>query len=289
MAACDTPYFANHSNPAMGQIPVPCGKCPPCKQRRVNSWVFRLTQEEKRSASAIFVTLTYGTHSVPCSKNGYRTLEPNDMRLYIKRLRKLIRKSSTPTSIKYYFVGEYGGGKGRPHYHMILFNCMDQRHAVNAWAINGQPIGGVHVGTVTTESVAYTMKYIDKSGFKIKHARDDRYPEFSRSSQNLGDNYLTDEMKAWHRIPGNLYCSLHSGHRIALPRYYKLKIFTDAEIKSQLPYIQKQVRLAELENRKKIELRYRGTDITYDYIMEQRKYSRYTNYYNRQRNKRNKA
>lgn len=283
--SCDTPYFVQHSNPAMGLIPVPCGRCPPCKFRRVNSWVFRLMQELKISSSAIFVTLTYGTHSVPISNNGWLTLEPDALRLYFKRLRRISRSSGQ--KIRYYAAGEYGTDNHRPHYHCIIFNC-NAVHAVDAWAINGVPIGGVHIGNVTKDSIAYTMKYIDKSTWKPWHNRDDRYPEFSRMSQGLGLSYLTPEIVKWHKQdPPNLYCSLHEGHTIALPRYYKNRIFNEDEVKQQLPYIQEMVKQKEDNDFKEFQRTYKGSK-SYDTIMEERKLERYKRFYHRQKLKKRK-
>jgi len=277
-SVCDTPYFVSHTNPAMGQIPVPCGKCPPCKYRRVNAWVFRLLQEEKVSVSAYFVTLTYAIHSVPITKNGWMTLDTEDLRLYIKRLRKSVKqKYGTGIKIKYFAAGEYGTDNKRPHYHLILFNVPDVTMIANSWSLNGVPIGHVDIGNVSSDSIAYTMKYIDKSTWSMMHSRDDRYPEFQRSSQGLGISYLTPEVIKWHRSDVNhLFCSLHEGHRIAIPRYYKRKIFTDDEVKLQLPHIQKVVLENEVESRRK---HYLYSEVDYDSLQEQRKRMVYQQHY----------
>lgn len=277
---CDTPFFVQHSNPALGEIPVPCGRCPPCKHRRVNSWVFRLVQEEKVSSSAYFVTLTYGIHSVPVSKNGFMTLAPKDMDLYFKRLRKLVKQRYRRCGIKYYYAGEYGSLNKRPHYHAIIFNVPDERDLSEAWCLRGIPIGQIHVGKVTQDSIAYTMKYIDKSTWKMAHQRDDRYPEFSRMSQGLGSSYLTPEIIRWHRAdPDNNYCSLYQGHRIAMPRYYRKKIYTDDEIRAQLPHIQKRVYEIQIEDQKSHEAR---SNVPYEDILTQRIYNRYRSFYRKQ-------
>lgn len=276
---CDTPFLIQHPNPALGQIPLPCGKCPPCKFRRVNSWVFRLVQEEKVSLSAKFVTLTYDTHSVPISGHGFMTLNPNDLRLYFKRLRKAVKQKYGHVGlIKYFAAGEYGTIGKRPHYHVILFNVPDEKLIVDCWSINGVPIGGVHIGTVTQDSIAYTMKYIDKSTWKSAHKRDDRVAEFQRSSKGIGLSYLDDpEVVRFHRSsPDHLFCSLYEGHRVAIPRYYKRRIFTEDEISQQIPHIQRVV--ADRERKLKIEHE-RTSSLDWDYVKEQRKYARYRSFY----------
>lgn len=275
---CDTPFYVQPSNPALAKIPVPCGKCPPCKLNRVNAWVFRLVQEEKYSTGAIFATMTYDVHSVPITTNGYMTLSPEDFRLYMKRLRKKVKQVyGRGISVKYFVAGEYGTVGGRPHYHAIIFNVPDKRMIVDCWSINGVSIGGVHLGEVTQDSIAYCMKYIDKSTWRKYHGRDDRYPEFQRNSKELGIAYLSDhEMVQFHRSsPDHLFCSLHKGHRIALPRYYKRKIFTEDEIRNQLPHIQRVVAQKQEKDRVAYEL---SSDLSWDYIQDQRKFMRWRNF-----------
>jgi len=99
-------------------IPVPCSKCPPCKKRRTSGWSFRLVKEGERSQSALFVTLTYNTDSVPITSNGFMNLDKADVQKFMKRLRKLSKEK-----LKYYVCGEYGTKRMRPHYHLIIFNA----------------------------------------------------------------------------------------------------------------------------------------------------------------------
>lgn len=157
MSNCDSPYWVM---PKMGieKVPVPCGRCPICKHRRVNTWVFRLSQELKRSVSGHFVTFTYDTRHVPISDNGFMTLRKKHFQDFMKRLRKL-----EPNHLKYYAVGEYGTHNNRPHYHAIIFNVLDTGSYASAWEF-----GQIHIGHVSSDSIAYTMKYIDKSGSEKK-------------------------------------------------------------------------------------------------------------------------
>jgi len=174
---CDSPFYVL-PKAALEKVPVPCGRCPPCKRRRVDSWVFRLLQEELTHETAHFVTLTYDTRSVPISPNGFMTLDRGEFPRFMKRLRKL-----TTNKLKYYMCGEYGTQRSRPHYHAIIFGVPKDSLYFDAWSLGGNSLGNVVVGTVTGDSIAYTMKYIDKSTWKQKHGRDDRVPEFSLMSK----------------------------------------------------------------------------------------------------------
>lgn len=224
MASCLTPYHVKNKIQNC-TIPVPCGKCPECAKRRISGWSFRLLQEEKVSTSAYFLTLTYDTTKVPITRNGFMTLDKRDCQLFFKRLRKLHPANS---NIKYYLAGEYGGKTKRPHYHIILFNA-DIKLIDPAWQM-----GQIHYGLVEGASVGYTLKYISKPSRIPMHMNDDRVKEFSLMSKGLGAAYvLNEKFLSWHHadLDNRMYCNIEGGKKIAMPRYYKEKIYTEIERK----------------------------------------------------------
>jgi len=273
---CDSPFYVLRTLASIEKVPVPCGRCPPCKLRRVNSWVFRLMQEAKRSVTAHFVTLTYDTTTVPISKNGFMTLDKQDVQKWMKRLRKL-----ETNKLKYYLVGEYGTKNGRPHYHAIVFNVSNVEHFNFSWGL-----GETHIGHVTSDSVAYTMKYIDKANFNKKHGRDDRVPEFPLMSKGLGDNYLSPEMIQYHKEDlTRLYATKPSGHRIALPRYYRQRIYDKQQMSQQVDIIQEKMLLAlDTQHREFLQLNY-GPYYTFDDYLDSEKMGRYHAFYSQQKNR----
>jgi hypothetical protein len=209
---------------------LPCGKCPNCMRRRTSGWSFRLIKEGERSETALFVTLTYDTKYVPITKNGYKSLDKSAIQLFMKRLRK-----ESDRKLKYYACGEYGSLRDRPHYHLIIFNA-DAEKVERAWseyrAGHGYvPFGTVYIGEVTEASIGYTLKYMQKPGKIPKHSRDDRQKEFSLMSKGLGQNYITDSMIKWHKndLVNRMYVPLKGGKKIAMPRYYKDKMYTETQ------------------------------------------------------------
>lgn len=274
---CDSPFYVTPKGHTQA-VPVPCGRCPPCKIRRVDSWCFRLMQEEKRSTSAYFITLTYDNYSVPVTPNGWMTLKKSDFQDYMKRLRKLCPDQN----LKYYAVGEYGSENLRPHFHAILFNVPDEKLIGNAWSLDGTQLGTVWIGSVSTDSIAYCMKYQDKQqalplfkNWKPYVGRDDRLPEFPLMSKGLGSNYLTDAMVKYHRKDlTRLYVTREGGYKKALPKYYRDKIYTDFEKKCQVSIIQDMVLLEELQERRL----FRGD---YDAQKGAERYARHHKFYSR--------
>lgn len=209
---------------------LPCGKCPNCMKRRTSGWSFRLMKEGERSETALFVTLTYDTKYVPLTKNGFMTLNKRDIQTYMKRLRKL-----SETKLKYYVCGEYGSKRDRPHYHMIIFNA-DAEKVERAWSeykagYGYVPFGSIYIGQVNEASIGYTLKYMQKPGKIPKHQNDDRQKEFSLMSKGLGANYITNNMIIWHKndLLNRMYVPMIQGKKIAMPRYYKDKIYTETQ------------------------------------------------------------
>lgn len=205
---------------------VPCGKCPECKRRKVSGWSFRIMMEERQCLSANFITLTYDTKYVPITHNGFMSASKRDVQLFLKRLRKCVAVHSPHARIKYYLAAEYGGRTSRPHYHMVLFNVTNLYDVERSWGL-----GMVDYGNVNYASVTYALKYMDKPKRIPMHSRDDRVPEFALMSKGLGKNYITDKMLAWHHadLENRCYLTLDNGTKCSMPRYYKDKIYSEAQ------------------------------------------------------------
>lgn len=247
-------------NPKDGyKMEVPCSRCEMCRKRFASWWSFRLMQELKVSSSAYFITLTYGNRksgyaTPPVSKSGYLDLSKRHLQLFIKRLRR--SHGNNAKSIKYYAVGEYGGKFKRPHYHLIIFNAqldkiIGERYASMArskrikldgyfemkcdlWHDTEQDRLRGHItvsNDVNEKSVGYTLVYISKPSRIPEHRNDDRQPEFGLMSKGLGLSYLTKAMVTWHKkkLEDRMYVPLKDGDKASMPRYYKLKLYDEAE------------------------------------------------------------
>lgn len=291
--ACDTPYYVNIPG-RLTDVPVPCGKCPPCKLRRVNSWVFRLLQEEKISEHAHFITLTYDTQHVPITNHHYMGLCKRDLQLFFKRLRK------SGQTLKYYAVGEYGTIHKRPHYHLIAFGLSDVRDyngELRSDSINKSwGLGDTHIGKVSSASIAYTCKYINKPKTVPQHSRDDRTPEFSLMSKGLGKNYLTPEIIQFHTEDLSRNYVVVDGHKRALPKYYRTKLLDEQQRLQQRKIITEAIRDANLADHARFILNYPPLDendpsnhgkfiYTYEQYKETQRLARYEQFYRNQPNR----
>lgn len=200
---------------------VPCGKCNFCLQSKRADWSFRLVQEQKRSLTARFLTLTYDDENIRYSDAGFPELRKDDLQLFTKRLRKANGKVSN-RQLRYYSVGEYGTVTSRPHYHSIMFNVENSvyRDLDRIWGH-----GMIHIGDVTEASIHYVTKYVINRVGEFQG----REPPFALMSKRpgIGNHYLQTHGQ-WHRSDMRNYAQVH-GQITRLPRYFKDRIFTSAE------------------------------------------------------------
>lgn len=209
--------YRKDSNDSLTHV-VSCGKCPACLQRRRHDWAFRMEEEHKRSLTSAFLTLTY--QNAPKSFNGFDTLDKRDFQLFMKRFRK-----KNDLNLKYYVSGEYGDNFERPHYHAIVFNLNESFIKHPDYLAELWKHGIVEVSPVTIGRIKYVTKYISKGVWKPKHDQetgleDDREPQFSLMSKNIGKDFLSPQMANFILSSGYPYLRRY-GQYIPIPRYYK--------------------------------------------------------------------
>lgn len=248
---------------------VPCSRCWNCLTRRADAWAFRILQEKKRSTSAHFVTLTYDDQHVPINAETMQiTLDKKEIPKYMKRLRKLHEKvyklkPSLRMKLKYYAVGEYGENRERPHYHIILFNAIKELIPLS-WAIDNKMIGLVDIGKkgVTAGGARYLAQYM-LTGQDGDYQNKEK--PFSLMSKNLGDNYITEAIKKWHlektgqtvvtkdgiMKTRDRYYAIQDGYKIALPRYYRDKIFPKIYREIDIPLITEKAMIKQYKEAEK--------------------------------------
>lgn len=99
-------------------IPVPCGRCIACRERKASEWRKRLALEAHCHSSCSWFTLTYNDDSLPLD----RLASKRHIQLFMKRFRHVSRDFDIDVAgVKYFIVCEYGSRSRRPHYHGIMF------------------------------------------------------------------------------------------------------------------------------------------------------------------------
>ena len=171
------------------------------------------------------------------------SIHKRELQLFFKRL----RFNAGDREIKYFASGEYGDKFGRPHYHAIIFGIDPLRDRIlveDSW----QDKGIVHFGSVTSKSIRYTCKYVQKKlgGDLAKEVYDGREKEFCLCSQRLGDDYMEEYRDKL--IDDGYFQFL--GKRYPLPMRFKQKFMTRIDKYNRM-----------LENRE----RYKGApDVPYE-------------------------
>ena len=157
-------------------ITLPCGSCLGCKTSHALDWARRCVHEAKGWTHNCFLTLTYSDEFLPEDGN----LDPKALQLFLKRLRHFVEdpfasymvNRDAHWGVRYFASGEYGEFGGRPHYHMLLFNCafadsvrVGKDLFESATVSTLWPYGSHKLGTLTGASANYIAQYtIKKQG-----------------------------------------------------------------------------------------------------------------------------
>lgn len=222
------------------RITVPCGKCPACLSNKRGSWAFRLQQELREAKTAKFITLTYD------EKNNKGSLSKIDVQAFLKRFRQLCLKVDGLYQLRYYITGEYGSKTFRPHYHALLFNIPDVGQMKLYELINSSwKKGSSYIGDVCDASIMYVAKYLLK-GSIIPEGCEEPFSLMSRKP-GIGFNYV-ERMQDWHQDDQRFYAVKAGGEKVALPRYYKDKIFSKTDKEEN--FIKQQMEMNRIENEK---------------------------------------
>lgn len=200
---------------------VPCGRCAFCLSNRRSSWMFRIHHEMRNQLHpGWFITMTYSDQYLP-KLHGTPSLKFRDVQLFLKQVRK------AKFYCKYICVGEYGGDTGRPHYHILLWTDADPIKLETIWHR-----GHFHIGKLNMASAMYALKYIIQPKQILDPSREKPRAQFSRG---LGLSFLStaqyNHLTADYDSPETF--SVIDQKKVALPTYYKRKIFTKQQMKKE--------------------------------------------------------
>lgn len=225
-------------------VSLPCGKCTGCRMDRAKVWAARVVHEASLYSMSSFLTLTYADEHLP-KAGGRPTLRPEDVVLFLKRLRKArsssrtlrgelarVMKGELEAGVRFFMAGEYGGRFGRPHYHVVVFNCAfpdkvfwkrtdagydlyRSKELERLWTL-----GFSSVGEVTLASAGYVARYTLKKQGSDAVCPPGVVPEYIRMSRRPGvgagwlAKFEADVFPADQVV-------LAGGRTIPAPRYYR--------------------------------------------------------------------
>jgi hypothetical protein len=184
-------------------------------------------EDVKDYIGAKFVTLTFNEESLNDLRNVVnkdRKLEGYDLDnevvvLAVKRFRERWRKK-TKKSPRHWLVSELGDKNGRIHMHGIVYGSKEMIE--EKWGYGFVDVKE-HVNDV---SISYITKYITKVDVKHKGYR----PKIC-TSPGIGAGYIERSKGKHTYVKGNTRTDyrLRNGVKVALPRYWKEKLWTEDE------------------------------------------------------------
>lgn len=190
----DAPFCYHYPDAKDYEI-ISCGRCAECRIQRAREWSVRCCSEAALYPENTnwFVTCTYDDYHLPvCHWSDVVTGEyigqlPNlskkDFQDFIDRLRSYFSYHFGSSGIRFFGCGEFGGRRGRSHYHYCFFNT--PLELLGDWSYNkpyshsdlGYPLfhsdkldslwgkGLVLFSQNTPETSAYTARYtLKKAG-----------------------------------------------------------------------------------------------------------------------------
>lgn len=231
--------------------PAPCGKCMECKRQEANKWRIRLMEEIKTTPNAKFVTLTFSNDSITklllhnirrtntntgaietiriLDLRGYERdnqIATKAIRLFNERWRKKNKKA-----LRHWLITELGHkGTENIHLHGIIWTT-DMKQIEETWQYGwiwkGYKKNGQLQNYVNNKTINYITKYVTKTDLKHKE-----YKPKILTSPGIGANYLKTHNAKRNTYNGHQTIETYktqTGHEMALPTYYRNKLYTDEE------------------------------------------------------------
>lgn len=232
-------YVANKKNggiiPAVSDkrallVPVGCQKCIECKKLKAREWSVRLQEDIQHHNNGKMVTLTMSNESYTELYNiirkdyiieGYELdnqIATLAVRRFLERWRKKHKKS-----LRHWLITELGGnGYECIHLHGIIYTNEPEK-IEKYWKY-----GYIHIGEyVNTETINYIVKYV--------HKTDKKHPNYTSkilTSAGIGLGYTKQRNFERNKYNGKKTIETYhtsNGANIALPIYYRNKLYTDEE------------------------------------------------------------
>lgn len=225
-------------------VPIGCNQCMECRKQKARGWQIRLLEEIKTTQHGKFITLTFSNQwytqissnsenlqelkHIPTLKGYARdnAIATTSTRLFLERWRKKYKRS-----LRHFFVTELGHeGTENIHLHGIVWTKENFDTIAKFWKYG-------HVwptdkqqrknNYVTSRTVNYIIKYITKKDEKHQH-----YTAIILTSPGIGGSYqrsFSAKSNAYKDQATNQTYRTDTGHKIALPTYYRNKLYTDSQ------------------------------------------------------------
>lgn len=205
-------------------VPVGCGKCIECVNKKKREWQVRLSEEIRTNNTGKFITLTFSEESLTEIKkiiknDNENTIAKYAVRHFLERWRKKHKKS-----LRHWLTTELGhNNTERLHLHGIIFTNENKRNIEQTWQY-----GWIHIGEyVNLKTINYIIKYTTKIDEKHKE-----YRPIILCSPGIGAGYENRKDSKTNKFNGNETIEeyrLPNGNKTSLPIYYRNKLYSEDE------------------------------------------------------------
>lgn len=246
-------YYLMTRCPYMSKKPngfyTPCGHCYFCRKKMAKELAFRCEQEAF-DQHVYNCLITYDDDHLPLvaypDGNIYVTLNKVHFQDFMKRLRFHVFKKHK-IRLRYLVVGEYGGKKGRPHYHLILFTPI----ALHGFELDVNNKGQYEPFYYLNSLLEYTWKkgacdaeHMKNTGASVRYmvqylltttdTRDHVEKPFKLMSRGKGLGYKwleRNEDFIRYSINNDYYLVKNDkGYKMSVPRYYQKKYLPEYQL-----------------------------------------------------------
>lgn len=218
-------------------VPVGCGDCIECRKQKAREWQVRLLEDVRHNKNGIFITLTFSDESITKLSSEIKGLKGYDLdnqiatlatRRFLERWRKKHKKS-----LRHWLITELGHeGTENIHMHGIVWTNEKateiEKHWQYGyiWAGNKKEDGTIE-NYVSERTVNYITKYINKRDLDHEY-----FKAKILTSSGIGRGYIDREDAERNKYKGENtreYYTTRTGHKIAMPIYWRNKIYTEEE------------------------------------------------------------
>lgn len=210
-------------------IDVACGRCINCFKKYMSSWRFRLLNEILSLSSSALSKSYYVTLTI---EPKYYSEKKAHLKVMVRRFLDRCRKRYGH-SVRHFLVTERGEEKQRLHFHGFFINTdVPPNMFYQLWHygfVSIYPIGDR--GYSISQEVSYCTTYITKG--KKGRLPDVLTPEdvpLVLVSPGMGKSYV-NRKSSFHQSTLLPFAYDFTGKLRSLPRYYRLKVFTEQQLK----------------------------------------------------------
>lgn len=213
-------------------IEIECGHCRECLKKKGREWRIRNYEQLKETPTAVYFTGTFTDKRIEIlskryniDTNNVNEIATKEIRLFLERIRKI----NNGKSVKHWIVTEKGHTNTRRiHVHGIFYAENGQTKQSLTWMLKNNWIAGYcYNGKYVNER---TINYISKYLTKLDEDNRDFVGKVL-CSKGLGASYVERNKKRfeWKGEETKTYYHARNGANIAMPRYYKIKAFTEEQ------------------------------------------------------------